>query len=185
MPHTEKKDGPLYQQLSVIAKKNQAWIVCGYAEREQDKLYNSALVVRSDGSLACSYRKVLLYDADYSWSLSGESRYLITTEFGTLMPAICMDLNDNHLIRELWRSKPDIVAFCTNWLDEGTTVLDYWQNRLWGWDGFFLAANSWGPDGEISFCGQSAILEPGGLPIVQAEKAGNKILYAAIPAKKE
>ncbi len=180
LPYTETVDGPLFQALSTLARTHGAWIVCGYAEREEENLYNAAMVVDSGGGLVCSYRKILLYDADYTWSKSGDTRYLIRTEYGTLMPAICMDLNDNNLIRALWRNRPDIVAFCTNWLDEGTEVLPYWQTRLRGWNGVFLAANSWGPDGEISFCGQSAILSADGSPAAQAGRSGNQILYADI-----
>lgn len=180
LPFAEPANGPTFTKLAPIAQKYKCWIVCGYVEKENEFLYNSALVIDPTGALTCSYRKILLYDADYTWAKSGSTRYLIETEYGIMTPAICMDLNDIALIRFLHNRKPNILAFCTNWLDEGTLVLDYWQNCLFMWKGWFLAANSWGPDENISFCGQSVILNPQHEPVVQAPKTGNQILYSSV-----
>ena len=180
-PYAEPATGPTFQKISPIAKKFQCWIVCGYVEKEDQSLYNSALVIDPTGALTCSYRKILLYEADYSWATPGDTRYLIQTEYGVMTPAICMDLNDIALIRFLHKEKPFILAFCTNWLDEGTEVLHYWQNCLFMWKGWFVAANSWGPDGDISFCGQSVILDSKQKAIAQAPKSGDIILYAPLP----
>ncbi|MEC7984730.1 MAG: carbon-nitrogen hydrolase family protein, partial [Myxococcota bacterium] len=53
LPHAETADGPLFQCLSSLSNQYGVWIVCGYAEREGQELYNSALVLRPDGTLAC------------------------------------------------------------------------------------------------------------------------------------
>lgn len=182
-PHTETKDGDTFQTLSTLAKEHRIWIVCGYAEREEETFYNSALVINSLGECVCNYRKVLLYDADYTWATPGTIRYLIESPFGVIAPGICMDLNDNRFVRFLTTQRPDIVVFCTNWLDEGDPVLDYWQNRLMYWSGTFIAANSWGPEENIAFRGESCILDHSGEVVSIATQTENQILYAPLPSK--
>ena len=179
-PFAEPAQGPTFQCLSPIALQYKIWIICGYVEQDEDsdQLYNSALVIGPSGDLVCSYRKILLYDADYSWATAGTTRYLIETEYGLMVVAICMDLNDYSFTRFLKNKNPAVFAFCTNWLDEDTPVLDYWKRCIYPWQGWFLAANSWGPDGEISFCGQSVILDPHGNTAMSAGKTGNILLYS-------
>lgn len=180
LPFAESKNGRTYQHLSELSKRYDCWIICGYVEREGDELYNSALVINNKGACACNYRKVLLYDSDYTWATPGNTRFLIETPFGVLTPAICMDLNDYAFIEFIWKEKPDIIAFCTNWLDEGGIILDYWTQRLSFWRGWFLSANSWGPDGDISFCGQSTIINPKQIAKESAPRTGNHIIYAPL-----
>ena len=114
--------------LSPIAKEFNCWIVCGFAEVAEDGcLYNSALVVGSNGRLVACYRKILLYELDKTWATPGHERMLIQTEYGTMAPAICMDLNDNNLIYWMWDVRPDILAFCTNWLNQDSPIDSYWK----------------------------------------------------------
>jgi predicted amidohydrolase len=177
LPHTEMALGETFQCLAPIAQQHGCWIVCGIAERDGDSLYNSAIVISSDGELNCCYRKILLYDLDYSWAKSGQERMIIQTEFGTVAPAICMDLNDDRLLYWLWTARPDVLAFCTNWVNEGTDIDDYWAMRTSHWNGWLVAANSWGPDGGIGFRGESAILCPQKKTQTKAPIEGNCILY--------
>ena len=177
-PHAEEARGETYGALSEVSRKHGAWLVCGYPELWEGRLYNAAMVIRPDGALACSYRKILLYDADYAWSAAGIDRQCIPTGEGGLCPAICMDLNDDRLIRFLWERQPRIVAFCTNWIEENIDVLTYWRLRLMGWKGWFVAANTWGMDGETEFSGSSMILSPGGFVAAEAPRTGDTVILA-------
>ena len=175
-PHAETPDGETFQMLSQIAAELGAWIVCGFPERTETALYNSALVVDSGGSLAAVYRKNLLFEADWTWAQPGTNRTLIDTFEGGLAPAICMDLNDEALLDWLNAHRPKVLAFCTNWLEEQLPVHLYWRWRLQHFAGYFVAANSWGMDGTVEFCGQSAIFGPNGVPLVSAPRTGDGIL---------
>jgi len=177
LPHVESASGETFQSLSPIAKQYQAWIICGIAEEEDGNLYNSAIVISSTGELVCCYRKILLFEADYSWAQSGHQRMLIQTEHGSIAPAICMDLNDDRLLYWLWRNKPDILAFCTNWLNEGSTIDDYWTMRTMHWSGWMIGANTWGEDCGTRFRGESAIIAPDKQTKVKAAIEGDCILY--------
>ena len=175
-PHAEPARGPTFQLLSELAKEVHAWIVCGFAERAGDQLYNSALVVDPWGDLIRCYRKVLLYSADLPWATPGVERMTCETRFGRMAPAICMDINDDGLIHFLRRSRSDVLAFCTNWVDEGADVHPYWRWRLAGWSGWLVAANTWGDDEGTSFSGASAIIAPSGAAVATAPRVGDCVL---------
>jgi N-carbamoylputrescine amidase len=176
-PHTELENGETFDCLSPIARKYGVWIICGIAERQGESLYNSAIVISSTGELVCCYRKILLYDSDFLWAQSGNQRMIIQTEHGSLAPAICMDLNDDRLLYWLWAEKPDILAFCSNWLNEGTTIDDYWKMRTVNWNGWMIGANCWGEDKGTEFRGESAILDGSKETLVKAPIEGNCIIY--------
>lgn len=168
-PFCEPADGPTFQALSPIARQYGCWIVCGFAELGEDnRLYNSALVINGQGTLVACYRKVLLYELDETWATAGDTRMLIETEFGTMAPAICMDLNDNGLIYWMWDAKPDLLAFCTNWLNQDSPIDGYWKLRTPYWEGWFIGANRCGEERGTPFRGESAIISPTKETCVQA-----------------
>lgn len=187
-PHAEPARGDTYKMLAEAAITHEAWIICGFPElflhpgrtgragRPVASLHNSALVVTPQGQLATCYRKVLLYDADETWASPGWRRSVVPTEHGDLVPAICMDLNDPEFVRFLTEVNPAVLAFCTNWIEEGVPVHPYWRHRLEGFDGWFVAANAWGLDGSVSFCGRSAIFAPGGVLAAEAPAEGDHVL---------
>lgn len=177
-PHAEPADGPTARALGEVARAHGAWVVCGFPELAPDGLFNAALVIGPSGRLVCTYRKILLYEADLPWSRAGWQRIVIRTRFGAMSPAICMDLNDPRLTHFLERTDPAVVAFCTNWVDSGEDMLPYWRERLGFWRGWFVAADTWGEDRGVLFYGRSAILAPDGRAAALGPVAGDDILYA-------
>lgn len=176
-PFCEPADGQTYQHLSLIAQEFGCWIVCGIAEIGlEGHLYNSALVIGSSGKLVACYRKILLYELDEKWASLGQQRMLIQTEFGSLAPAICMDLNDNNFIYWMWETQPDILAFCTNWLNEDSPIHEYWKMRTPYWSGWFIGANRTGTERGIEFRGESAIISPSKDTVIQAGIRGDAVL---------
>ncbi len=178
LPHAEPAEGPTFAALAEVARAHGMWIVCGYPERAGDLLYNAALVISHTGTLVDSYRKVLLFREDLHWSEPGDHRLLCTTPFGTLATGICMDLNDPGFTRFLARRQPDVVAFCTNWVDQGERVEWYWRERLAGVRGLFVAADSWGDDEGIRFYGRSGVLR-GGRTLLQLGPNGDGLIYGS------
>ena len=188
-PLTETAHGPTTAVLRQAARAHHAWIVCGYAERFVHpgrvgpagkplvSLFNSALVVNPEGELVTSYRKMLLYSLDKTWASPGWRRVVVPTEHGRLVPSICMDLNDDGFIEFLAEANATVHAFCTNWLlQDGVDLHGYWRARLSGWDGWMIAANTWGEDRGTRFAGRSAILAPGGHVVAEAPSEGDAVL---------
>lgn len=179
LEHTEPAEGPTFEALSAIARTHGAWIVSGFAERASDgRLYNAAWVIDSNGALQAVYRKVLLYELDGNWASAGARHVVVQTPFGRLAPGICMDLNDDRFVHAVRKQNVDIVAFCTNWIDEGIDILPFWRWRLHAWRGWFVAANTWGEDTGVAFYGRSAILDPAGQVCGEAGPSGDRIVWA-------
>lgn len=179
-PYCEPARGPTFQALSPVAARHGAWVVAGFPEEADDGLYNSALVIAPDGALAACYRKVLLYSADRPWARPGRRRYVMRTGFGLMAPAICMDMNDDGLILALHRLGVEVLAFCTNWVEEGLDVHAYWRARLAGWRGVLVAADTWGEDRGTRFAGRSVILGPGGKALAELGPEGDGVLVAEV-----
>ena len=179
--HAEPARGPTFATLSPIARRNRSWVVVGFPEIEGNALYNSALVIGPDGSLVCTYRKVLLYEADLAWARAGNTRMLCESAFGLLAPAICMDLNDPGFPVFLEKQSPAVVCFATNWVEEdGFDVLAYWRERLGSWKGVFVAADTWGVDEGVQFHGRSVILGPDRSVLAEAPREGDAIIRASL-----
>ncbi|MBL9006599.1 MAG: carbon-nitrogen hydrolase family protein [Myxococcales bacterium] len=176
-PRCEPATAGSFPTLSALARRHGLYLVCGYPEHaptqspsaaaQPPRLYNSARVIGPDGSLVYNYRKRLLFSADTTWATDGDTPYpIVDTPLGRLCVGICMDLNDDRFVdflREHSATQPLIVAFCTNWLDQGSDVLPYWCYRLRGFRGVFIAANTFGDESEPNhaptrFCGRSTIL---------------------------
>lgn len=189
LPHAEVRRGPTFRALSERARRHGAWLVCGLPERFHPpgvrgpsggpvaRLYNSALVISSDGALATCYRKVLLFEADETWANPGWRRPVCPTPMGRLAPGICMDINDPRFIRHLFEARVQVLAFCTNWVEEGADVHPYWCGRLAGWQGWAVAANTYGEDRGVGFSGRSAVIAPGGRVVAQAGATGDAVIF--------
>lgn len=180
LPHCEPADGALFAALSPVAAKHRAWVQCGFAERVGEgagaELYNSAMLVGPDGRLIATYRKMLLYSADERWAWAGTRRIAFRHAGKLVMPAICMDLNDDRMIAAMHLNRIEVLAFCTNWVEEGLDTWAYWRARLAGWGGVFVAANTWGTDRDVRFSGRSVIFGKGGTALASAGSVGDKVL---------
>lgn len=175
LPRCEPMLGGAFPRLRELAARHGIYLVCGYPEivasepggdgvAPPPRLFNSARVLSPDGALLYNYRKRLLFSADTTWATEGDTPYpILPTPFGRLTVGICMDLNDDRFTEFLAQQSPLCLAFCTNWLDQGSDVLPYYCYRLGGFAGVFVAANTYGVEtspghAQTTFCGRSTIL---------------------------
>jgi predicted amidohydrolase len=174
----EPAAGRTFEFAARIARSRQAFVVIGYPEDAGNgRLFNSALIVGPEGELLYNYRKRLLYESDETWATPGDTPYpLLDTPFGKLTCGICMDLNDEQFIGFLFDNNPDLIAFPTNWLDQGFDVRAYWRWRLAGYPGWLIAANTYGPEEDLRFRGRSAILDPSGSTAAFAPATGDTVI---------
>lgn len=180
-PHAEPARGPTWERLAPIARAHEAWIVVGIPERASDgTLYNAAIVIDGSGELVACYRKVLLFDADRTWAAAGTRHLTIETPWGPLVPGICMDINDDRFVQHVLQTRPWLVAFCTNWVDEGVEIRGYWRARLLGSPSWLLAADTWGDDGAYTFFGRSSIVSPAGRVVADAGVRGDRLVLADV-----
>jgi predicted amidohydrolase len=156
----EPADGPTAAALGAVARATGSFVVCGFAERAGDALFNSAMVLDRAGDVVGVYRKTLLYEADLPWATPGDRPYpTFDTGNGTFGVGICMDLNDDRFVAWLAAARPDALAFPTNWVhSDDVDVWSYWAWRLQGLPTALVAANTWGTEEAVQFTGRSLVL---------------------------
>jgi len=189
-PVAEPAHGPSFEALAALANQYGCTIVCGYPEVVENpdslRLYNSARIIGPDGTLLYNYRKRLLFDADETWALPGDTDYpQLRLPWGLLTAGICMDLNDDRFTEYLVEQQCCVIAFCTNWLEEGMDLHGYWRYRLQGVRSAFIAANTYGDETcpgqkRTRFAGQSAIFDRRGRLLAVAPREGDAVISAEI-----
>ena len=183
--HAEVADGPTLAALAPVAADAGCWLVAGFPERDGDALYNSALVIDPAGELVFVYRKTLLYPPDESWARPGDNGYRVfEAAGGRFTVGICMDLNDDRFIDFCAAADVRAVALATNWLhnDDKIDTWVYWAWRMEPVGAALVAANTWGPERDIAFCGRSCVLDQRTIHAA-AEPTGDAVLRASLPPR--
>ncbi len=88
----EAVPGPVTARLGEFARKKNAWLVAGVYERENQLVYNTAVLIDRQGRLAGRYRKVYIPREEYEGGITAGSDYpVFRTDFGTVGLMICWD----------------------------------------------------------------------------------------------
>jgi len=157
-------ESAILKGLTTLCQANQYHIVTGFAERNEDRLYNSALVVGPTGLLH-QYRKLHLFNTEKEYFDPGDTP-LSTIEISgaTVGVMICFDWVFPEVARSLALLGADILCHPSN------LVLTYCQQtmrtRSLENSVYTITANRTGqekrPRGELAFTGQSQIVGPKG-----------------------
>jgi len=84
--------GPSTGRLGKAAKSNGLWVVAGLYERDDDRIYNTAVLLDQEGQLAGKYRKVHLPREEWKMGITPGHEYpVFQTDFGTIAIQICYD----------------------------------------------------------------------------------------------
>src|SRR6266403_537651 len=167
-----------------IAKRISIAIVSGVSERGGSSIYNSQVLVDSQGNIAAKYRKTHLYavapveeqtcfapgDCFENFELGG-------LHFGF---SICYDLRFPEMYRKL-ATEQNVSAFIVSsaWpfpRDEDFRVLA--QARAIENQSYVIASNRVGKDDDLWFCGSSAIIDPRGVIVAAASADREELIYA-------
>ncbi len=103
--------GGYMARLRQLAGECDVHFVVGLAERDGEKIYNSAILIGPDGSVLGTYRKKYLWPTEIDWYTAGEILPAFATEFGKIGMMICSDRRQPAAIAELKRNGADLV-FC-------------------------------------------------------------------------
>jgi predicted amidohydrolase len=182
-PLDEARPGPILASLAAAAKATGLWIVGGgmpEASPDPNKVWNTAVVIRPDGSLAARYRKIHLFDVD----IPGGAQFkesgtvapgdaVVTTKLPwfTLGLSICYDLRFPELYRRLVAEGAQVIvvpaAFTLH------TGKDHWRPLLTARaienQVYVLAPGQFGRPFENRACwGHSLIVDPWGAVLAEA-----------------
>ena len=124
VPLAEDFNGETAQFLIKMAKITGAIIIGGFIEKEEEKIYNSAMIVSSKGVIG-SYRKIHLYFKEKLWFFPGDKPLKVYDIDGVKIGImICFDWIFPETTRTLALLGADIIAHPTN------LVLPYCQKAM-------------------------------------------------------
>lgn len=88
----EPMPGPATDKLGKAARRNNIWVVAGLTERQDDIVYNTAVLFDRQGRIAGKYRKVHLPREEWKQGVRpGQAYPVFTTDFGKIAIQICYD----------------------------------------------------------------------------------------------
>jgi predicted amidohydrolase len=175
--------------LCEIARTAATVIVAGAAACGDGRIYNSAIVVDADGSIAGRADKLFLWHFDRRWFSPGARLQAIPTSIGTLGVLICADGRIPTIARALVDRGAAALVMPTAWVTSGRNPealenvqadllarVRAYENRV-----PFVAANKCGSElGMVAYCGKSQIVDAGGEIVAIAGEREPETLFAEI-----
>ena len=168
----EPLEGEVVEALSQMARKKDIWLVGGsIPERDGDCIYNTAVLLDSDGEIEGFYRKAHLFplmgeDANLC---PGGDMPVFTTPFGTMGLQICYDLRFPEITRALALKGATLIVSPSQF---PYPRLDHWkiltraralENQV-----YFASVNRCGRDETGHYFGHTVLVDPWGNPVVEA-----------------
>jgi predicted amidohydrolase len=177
------------ENLARIAQRTSCAIVAGAAVRRGEILYNGAIVIDRDGSVAGSAEKVFLWHFDRQWFSPGATIAPVQTSVGRLGVLICADGRMPGIARTLVDRGAELLVMPTAWVTSGRDPhqLENIQADLLGRvrafeNGVpFIAANKCGVErGMVAYCGKSQIVDAAGEVVAIASQEQEEVVTAQI-----
>jgi predicted amidohydrolase len=153
-----------------LCKERNFYLVTGFAEKDKEKYFNSALLLGPEGVIH-TYRKIHLFNEEKVWFDPGDKPLQIQKVRGVnLGVMVCFDWIFPEVVRSLALLGADIICHPSN------LVLSYCQDamvtRCLENNVFAVTANRFGADkrsqGTLRFTGKSQITAPRGKVLFRA-----------------
>jgi predicted amidohydrolase len=168
----EPLDGPTVRAWTELAGRHDGWIAAGLAERDGERLFNTAVLVGPAG-VVLHYRKLHLFSGEKGVFTPGDRGLPIAdTPLGRIGLCICYDLRFVETLRALSLAGAELVCVPTAWVSgfdavrwdaEGFCPQARAAAMQANLDGVFVAcASQAGEWGDFTFLGSSVLADPRG-----------------------
>jgi predicted amidohydrolase len=161
-------DGKFCEFLLSLAKQKNGCIICGIAENDDGKFYNSSVLACPGGDLF-KYRKIHLFNEEKKWFTPGDEKFsvneiIVNGENVKTGMMICYDWIYPEAVRTLALHGAQVICHPAN------LVMPYCQDAMFARAVenrvFVITANRIGDDinngRSLHFTGQSVIVDPKG-----------------------
>lgn len=174
----EKQDGQLFQKLSEIAKANNIYIVCGYAELSEDgkDTHYATMMVDRNGALIGNHRKVYLSGGQEQENASPGNEYkVIDTEFGKMGILICYEMEYPEPARTLAFQGAEVLFVTSAFMNV------HWMSRYL----YAIAIHNQVYVAGVNHVGNrkggcSKIIDQMGLPLAEGSMTGEELIIAEV-----
>ncbi|THE09667.1 carbon-nitrogen hydrolase family protein [Bacillus timonensis] len=177
-------------KIKEIAISEKSYIAYGYAEKEKDNLYNTAVLLNRDGVEIAKKRKSFLWHFDSNWFTAGEETAIVDTEFGRIALVVCADARMPEIIRLAALEGAELIIDLANLTATGPDISELHnaqsaymlsaralENQVW-----LAVSDKWGVEANtITYAGRSSIFAPDGTCLIQASSDKDEIISAEIP----
>lgn len=177
-------DSAPLRRLAAAAQHHATALVVGYAERDGDRIYNSAVCFGPDGTLLCNYRKVQLYGPrERAIYTPGDALPIFRIGRETAAILICYDVEFAPHVKALADRGATLILVPTANMTPFTHVIRHTVPAMAANHGVAVAyANYCGTEGDLTYLGSSLIAEPHGEVLAQAGETA-ALLIAEIPTR--
>ena len=177
-------DNPPMRRLSLAAKASGTALVVGYAERDGDRVFNSAACFGPDGALLANHRKLQLYGPrERAIYQPGDAftTFRLGNEIASIL--ICYDVEFAPHIKALADRGVTLILVPTANMAPFTHVARHTVPAMAANHGVTIVyANYCGVEGDLDYVGLSLIAGPHGEILAQAGDTP-ALLIAEIPAR--
>ncbi len=151
--------------LHALCREKNMYIVSGFTERKQDKVFNSSVLVGPQG-LQHTYRKLHLFNEEKNVFDPGDIALQVNSVKGAQIGMmVCFDWAFPEVTRSLVLQGAEIICHPSNLVltfCQQTMLTRCLENRV-----FAITTNRYGadtrPQGSLKFTGKSQIVAPGGV----------------------
>lgn len=165
----ESVEGILITKIKKHARKLNIGVILGFAEKDGNHIYNSAIFIGSNGETLCVYRKVHLFDHEKKYFKAGTEIPIIQTPEVNLGLAITYDLEFPEISRILSVKGAEVIlVLCSNMIPYQKYQDIYLRARALENHVFIAAANRVGLENDYVYFGESKVINPFGESLVEA-----------------
>jgi predicted amidohydrolase len=184
----EALDGPTVSAMSAAARQLGAWVHAGsLVERTEDgRLYNTAVLLRPDGSLAAVYRKLHLFGftgGETSVLTAGTDLVTVDLDGVTAALVTCYDLRFPELFRALLDRGAELFLVPAAW---PTQRVAHWsllaRARAVEDQAFVVAVGGCGDQDGVVLGGRSVVVDPWGVVLAEAGETEQVLVADVDPA---
>jgi predicted amidohydrolase len=177
------------ERFSKLAAKHAFWIVVGFVEEDQGRLYNSAAVFDRQGRTTGIARKNFLWDFDHQWFTPGNSLSVFDTEFGKMGVLICADARVPEIPATLISDGARFIVQPTAWVNTSNVRRTYRniqpdfliRARATEFGVPFISCSKSGREAAaLEYVGQSQIVSAQANVLAQAPLGGEHLIVAEV-----
>lgn len=179
--------GPFTNALGELARKHNAYIVCGFTELHPTiayGLYNSAVLMDPRGKVVGVHRKAQVPGDEKHFFFAGNTLEVYGTELGKLAMMVCADSTFPELPRVAALKGAEIIcvtyANSKSWTHDPGVFQRMVSVRAFENNVFFIASNRVGRDDNQEFAGGSCICSPWGDFLALSEGDQEEVVRAAL-----
>lgn len=166
----ESTGGETAAFLCALSRKSGASVIAGFIEKEEDRMYNSALIIQ-EGKVTDTYRKLHLFNQEKLWFSPGDKPLRVYDLNGIRTGVmICFDWIFPEAARTLALQGAQLIAHPANLVlpfGQAAMITRCIENRV-----FAVTANRIGREqrggGDLTFTGGSQIIDCGGKVLCSA-----------------